>query len=597
MHNVYLFQPQYAVEFRNDLNYWIPYSAGCLWSYAEQFDFVKENFTLGNLFFKRQDPSEILAKLDNPRICGFSCYSWNEKYCLEVARQIKQQWPNCITVFGGPNVNSKTLNHTFVDSVVLAEGELNFVEILRAVHQGNLPARLYTKSRLTDLDIPSPYLTGVFDQIIQDNPEVLWAITLETNRGCPYQCTFCDWGSSIYSKIRKFSIDRVRAELDWVSKNKVAYIFCADSNFGVFKDRDLEIAQMMRDVADQSPYLDRVNLTFAKNSTEHIYKIAQVLKNLSKGLTFSVQSMNDDTLTAIKRKNMDINNIAQLLSLSHEYKVDTYTEVILGLPEETLESWKDGMANILEIGQHDSIETWFCQLLENSELNSFESKLKYGIKSITAYDYNPQYNKDDFTDILEEIQIINQTNTMSTEDMIEAYIYSWLIIQLHIIGYTQIYAKFSRNILGVSYRQFYDLLFKEIKQYQPFKEHYTKFANNVREFLTTGKITDIGVTGHILGYTSFQYFYEHKEHIFKLGKQIVSTFTDDTDAVDLLQQYFIYDENLNLPKTITSDWDLTSWVPSPTSYTVSTKMLIDQKFEFARARRDGALKNIFTKID
>jgi len=364
----------------------------------------------------------------------------------------------------------------------------------------------------------------------------------------------------------------------------------------VFKDRDLEIAQMMRDVADQSPYLDRVNLTFAKNSTEHIYKIAQVLKNLSKGLTFSVQSMNDDTLTAIKRKNMDINNISQLLSLSHEYKVDTYTEVILGLPEETLESWKDGMANILEIGQHDSIETWFCQLLENSELNSFESKLKYGIKSITAYDYNPQYNKNDFTDILEEIQIINQTNTMSTEDMIEAYIYSWLIIQLHIIGYTQIYAKFSRNILGVSYRQFYDLLFKEIKEYQPFKEHYTKFANNVREFLTTGKITDTGVTGHILGYTSFQYFYEHKEHIFKLGKQIVSNFTTNTDAVDLLQHYFIYDENLNLPKTITSNWDLTSWDPLPTSYIISTKMLIDQKFEFARARRDGALKNIFTKI-
>jgi len=596
MHNVYLFQPQYAVEFRNELNYWIPYSAGCLWSYAEQFEFVKENFTLGNLFFKRQDPIEVLAQLDNPRICGFSCYLWNEKYCLEVAKQIKQQWPNCITVFGGPNVNSKTLNHTFVDSVVLAEGEINFVEILKEVHQGNLPARLYTKSRLTDLDIPSPYLTGVFDQIIQDNPEVLWAITLETNRGCPYQCTFCDWGSSIYSKIRKFSIDRVRAELDWVSKNKVAYIFCADSNFGVFKDRDLEIAQMMRDVADQSPYLDRVNLTFAKNSTEHIYKIAQVLKNLSKGLTFSVQSMNDDTLTAIKRKNMDINNISQLLSLSHEYKVDTYTEVILGLPEETLESWKDGMANILEIGQHDSIETWFCQLLENSELNSFESKLKYGIKSITAYDYNPQYNKNDFTDILEEIQIINQTNTMSTEDMIEAYIYSWLIIQLHIIGYTQIYAKFSRNILGVSYRQFYDLLFKEIKEYQPFKEHYTKFANNVREFLTTGKITDTGVTGHILGYTSFQYFYEHKEHIFKLGKQIVSNFTTNTDAVDLLQHYFIYDENLNLPKTITSNWDLTSWDPLPTSYIISTKMLIDQKFEFARARRDGALKNIFTKI-
>jgi hypothetical protein len=100
--NVYLFQPQYAVEFRNEDTYWLPYSVGCIWSYAAKFDDIKNNFNLAGLIFRREPPQLLLEKLDNPVVCGFSCYVWNEKYCLGMARKIKEKWPEVPIVFGGP---------------------------------------------------------------------------------------------------------------------------------------------------------------------------------------------------------------------------------------------------------------------------------------------------------------------------------------------------------------------------------------------------------------------------------------------------------------------------------------------------------------
>ena len=60
MNNVYLFQPQYAVDVRKETNYWLPYSIACVWSYAQQFDFVRDNFTLIDTIFNRRHINELL---------------------------------------------------------------------------------------------------------------------------------------------------------------------------------------------------------------------------------------------------------------------------------------------------------------------------------------------------------------------------------------------------------------------------------------------------------------------------------------------------------------------------------------------------------
>lgn len=589
MKNVYLFQPQYAVEFRKEKNYWLPYSAGCIWSYASQYEDITDHFQLKKLFFKRESIDNILDQIEHPDVCGFSCYLWNEQYCLELAKQIKKRWPNCVLVFGGAQTSLKMLQKRFIDSIVQAEGEESFTSILRDILDGNPIKKTYNKARIQDLEIPSPYTNGLFDHLVAENPDTIWAMTLETNRGCPYACTFCDWGGTTYSKVKKFGLERIEEELAWASKNRVAYIFVADANFGIFKERDLEIAKLMRKAADQS-MIEAINLQFAKNSTEAVFEIAKTVGPYCRGVTVSVQSMNDLTLDIIKRKNLDINNIKHLLDLSHQYDVGTYSEVILGLPEETKESWIKGLTELLEMGQHESIDVWFTQLLENSELASERSRKTYGIRSILVQDYmNLEQSIDD---VREYMEIVNATSTMTTKEMIDCYMYTWMIIQFHITGYSQIIAKYANKILGISYRKFYDQMLVMIQEDPIFHQEYTKLKNGVTKYLTHGKLDSELAGGHALHSTSYRFMFENKEHVMTLAERTLERLIDEPLPIGLaeLQKMFIINVSDTYPKSLITDYNIATGELTETRYTFSPKSKGDLE-DFYTIRRKGLIKN------
>lgn len=593
--NIYLFQPQYGVEIRKENTYWLPYSAGCLWSYASQFNDIKQNFNLVDIIFRREDPNDVLSRLHDPVYCGFSCYVWNEKYCLMIAQEIKKRWPNCVIQFGGAQSSTQLAKHKFIDSIVLAEGEESFLDTLRCIIDGKAPEQFYQKKRLQNLDIPSPYTTGVFDKIISETPDAVWSMTFETNRGCPYACTFCDWGGITYSKVKKFDLEKIKADLEWAVGKPISYLFCADANFGIFKERDLEIAKMIRHVADRGR-IDSVNLQYAKNSTDIVFEIAKTLGNLSRGITVSVQSMNDLTLKAIERKNMDINNIRHVMDLSKQHDILTYTEVILGLPLETLDSWKQGFSDILEMGQHNHIDMWFTQLLENSELNQLNSRLKYGIKSIVAKDYMPLYNVNDWKGIDEDIQLVNQTSTMTTEDLVQGYMYGWMIIQFHISGYSQIYAKYCRQ-QQVQFRQFYDLLFTQLKQPGFFQSHFDQLTTVVRHYLTTGemmKFDNFKQGGHGIHALSYEFMYQNRHHAYELALDVANGFGKVPVELERLQQGFIFDPTVSYPMVVTLPVDIENNLEQNTQYNIQPKGKFTKDFDFYSFRRQGFIKNKIT---
>lgn len=593
MHNIYLFQPQFSVEFHGQKNYWIPYSVGCLWSYLQQYEDITNNWNLKELGHKREDQQLIVDRMENPKLCGFSCYVWNERYSLDLAKKVKEKFPECVIAFGGPQVNASFLEYDFIDTVVYGEGERSFHSIMNLIHNNEPVKQVWEKDRLSDLDYPSPYTTGVFDQMVIDNPDATWQVTLETNRGCPYACTFCDWGSATYTKVRRFDVERVREEIDWIATHNCSYIFCADANFGIFRDRDIEIANMLRGALEHpESKLESINIQFAKNSNETVFEIGRILGDALKGITFSVQSMNPDTLEVIKRKNMKVNKFSELMELGQKYETSTYTDMILGMPLETLETWKDGLNELLEVGQHQAIDIWFTQLLPNSELSQPESREKYGITHVSAENYTNMYNVED--QHAEIMDLINGTNTMSTEEMVKAYAYGWLITQFHIPGYSQLLAKYARNVMNVPYRVFYDELWERVKNDDIFSPVLNDLNDTVYHYLKTGKIIsdDPSKKGHSLLHYNSKLIYDNKDRIMELAMKFFDYLPDD---IIEMQKYYVISPGQPEQINIRSSLNIEDWTHTATNYSIETKIPYDDNFDFWHNRRRGLIKNKITE--
>ena len=576
MRNIYMFQPQHTQTFKDRKVFWLPYSCGTLWSYANQFDHIRENFELKYIFFKRDKPEDVMARIEDPKVCGFSCYVWNENYCLTMAKEIKAKWPDCHIVFGGEQVTDSFKDYDFIDSIIKYEGEENFVTLLEHILEGTPVPESFPKKRIQQLDIPSPYATGVFDPLLEEYPDASWNMIFETNRGCPFSCTFCNWGSLTQSKIKNFDLDRVREDIEWIIGKPIGYLMLADANFGAFRQRDLEVAKILREVSEKSE-LDAVNVQFAKNFNETIWEIAKELGPLFRGLTVSVQSMHDKTLDAIKRRNMDMSNMQKIMKDSKVHGITTYSELILGLPEETLETWKEGFIKLIEAGQNDSIDIWHAQLLENSELAHPSSREKYGLKTIKVKDYMPLHGYNYWEDIEETIEIVNETNTMSKEELIEAFMWAWMMINVHITGYSQNYSKNYEP----GYRAFYDKLFHDIRTNKNnfLHEEHNKIERIISHYLETGDIIDNKYRGHIVLQVNAEFFYVNRDEVYSMLEEL---FDINDEVMICVQRNFLYDGDVNYPLEI--DFENEKII-------VDTKMENIEKFDFYALRRQQWLKN------
>lgn len=596
MKNVYLFQPENFQEVKGTKHYWLPYAVGCLWAYANQFEDIKSNFTLKKLFFHTEAVEQVLNQIENPAVCGFSSYMWNEAYNLVLAKEIKQRWPNCVILFGGPESGADYLAYDFIDSICMAEGETRFVSALRNVLTGTEVPVFFPKERVQDLaELPSPYTSGVFDNIIDENPDIQWQTVLETNRGCPYACTFCDWGGTTYSKVKKFDLEKIYAELEWFNRSNVKTFFIADANFGIFKERDLEIARAIKRICKDVEY---VNITYTKNSNENVFEIFNELYPLTKSITFSMQSMNPPTLEAIKRANLKSNDLTHLMSLARQYNISTYTEMILGLPLETVESWRKGICDLIEAGQ-SWVDVYFALLIRNSELATPTSRMQYGIKSVkvTNYTFYEHIVKGVPPQLAE---IVSATNTMNHEEMTEAFMYSWMVGAIHFMGYSHYIASYCKHVFSTSYKEFYDRMYTMISDNRyGLRDDFIKVQLNAYNILTTGSLLDEHRMQDINHFAFVKYvdLYSKKQEIVDFAFCVAREFGAIPNDIKHLQNMSIIDVDRLEPFFINTEHDISTWEKVPTQYKIvpRNKTFNATQFDIIHERRRGSLKNQIIK--
>src|SRR3990167_163074 len=92
-----------------------------------------------------------------------------------------------------------------------------------------------------------------------------------------FKCTFCAWGrGGLTVKYKFHGLDRVKKELEWCAKNKINYIFNADSNFGMHP-RDEEIAEYLVQLKTETGYPEKFRTCYGKNTNDRIFKIGSLL--------------------------------------------------------------------------------------------------------------------------------------------------------------------------------------------------------------------------------------------------------------------------------------------------------------------------------
>ena len=195
---------------------------------------------------------------------------------------------------------------------------------------------------------------------------------------------------------------------------------------------------------------------------------------------------------------------------------------------------------------------------------------------------------------------------MTNDELIEAYMYGWLIVQFHIAGYTQVIAKYFHYKLGISYRRFYDALFDYVRNNKgKLGDHYREIFRSVNHYMKTGKILDTGKHGHTLHAGSFAFMFNNKEEIFSEVKNMIRSlqpmieeWCDVQSPIDdnilEAQKCFIFDENMTYPHTFKSNYDLETWEEKNIDYLIDTEFKNFDKnnpHEVFILRRKGLLKN------
>src|SRR2546421_5977107 len=251
-------------------------------------------------------------------VYALSCYVWNMGLMRSLLRRLREARPHAQVVLGGPQV----MHHAgrYLDptdegvTVCNGEGEATFAAYLRELAdarpdlsrvQGISICRdgqvLTTASRprIEDLDtIPSPFLGGVI-------PADYSMSILETNRGCPYHCAFCYWGAATNDRVYRFDEERVRADISWMSRNGIIFLYIADANWGMLR-QDIDLSRHIADCARQHRLPNVVYFSAAKNKPQAVTRITEILQDagLIASQPVSMQTLEPESLHVIARSNI-----------------------------------------------------------------------------------------------------------------------------------------------------------------------------------------------------------------------------------------------------------------------------------------------------
>jgi len=282
----------------------------------------------------------------SPDMIGFSVYAWNRALTTATAVALKTASPDLILFCGGPEATAdqqRLLGEAPWNFLVHGEGEAPLAEVVRRMSRGKawngIPGTAVLKcgqlastpaAEMLDLTrLPSPLITGEIDPARYTG--MLWQIS----RGCSFGCDFCfDGGGN--RTVRRFPLERIKAELNWFAKNHVAQVFVLDSTFNSDRERAVTILKLIRKIAPQIHFHFEVRSEFLDREQ------AELFAAITCSLQIGLQSADSLVLKKSGRSFSKADFTAKVALLNNSGAVFGF-DLIYGLPGDTLAGFENSL--------------------------------------------------------------------------------------------------------------------------------------------------------------------------------------------------------------------------------------------------------------
>ena len=336
---------------------------------------------------------ELAAELllINPKIIGFGVYIWNVVQTFALVKLLKTLRPDIKIVLGGPEVSHETLEQEIVhlsDHVITGWGDVSFPKLCQVLLHGPKPLMKVISGEQPPLaDITLPY------DLYTDDDLAHRLLYVEASRGCPFKCEFCL--SSLDKTAWAFDLELFLSELETLYDRGARNFKFVDRTFNLKIDASVRILQF---------FLDRLSSDLFVHFEVIPDHLPDRLKDMiaqfpSDVLQFEVgiQSFNVEVQQRISRRQDNDKTVANLGWLVNESNAHLHTDLIFGLPGESLQSFGEGFDRLFAIKPHE-IQLGILKRLRGTPI------ARHTVEHGMVYDALPPYQ-------------IQQTNVVSATDM------------------------------------------------------------------------------------------------------------------------------------------------------------------------------------
>lgn len=349
-----------------------------------------------------------------PDVIGFSCYIWNIGMVEKLMGELHKLLPKLPVFLGGPEVTydaDKLLRkYPYLTGIFIGEGEATFAQVVKYYVKKN-PASLedipglMLKSGMTPERKPLN-LTDVpflYDDMAPFTNRIIY---YETQRGCPFRCSYCL--SSIDKTVRFRDIEVVKKELAFFLEKKVKQVKFVDRTFNCNHDHAMAVWQYLYD-HDNGVTNFHFEIAGDILREDEIALVAKMRPGLVQ-FEIGVQSTNTDTLREIRRV-MDIEKLKQVVAaLKAAHNVHIHLDLIAGLPYEDYDSFARSFDDVYAM-EPEQLQLGFLKVLKGSYMA--EMAESYGLVYTDYAPYEVLYtNWLSFTEICRLKRI---------EEMVEIY--------------------------------------------------------------------------------------------------------------------------------------------------------------------------------